>query len=280
VEYYWYIACSLILRFTVLVFILSIVRAAYLNDGSNESMSFQQLISCNKRNVGCDGGSMPIGAKYAAENWFGVATLNVYPFTDADGLTSDACKLTEETSTPAIKVVNGPMTVVGLDAAMSFDKRMEIFKLALMDKPISIILKSSCKLFSNYVSGILTDDGDCACSNSTCYDHSVLMVGYDDKGEIPYFKLKNSWGTRWGEGGYFRVAQREKGAFGLFGIFGEGLMVEVERNLDAETDELEVEDAMFPIWAIVTIAMLSILGCCCLMYIGCVCWARNQKEDK
>ena len=222
---------------------------------------------------------MPIGANYAAENWFGVTTLNVYPFTDAEGSTSDVCKLTEETPTPAIKVVNDPLTVVGLDATMSFDKRLETFKLALMDKPISIILKSSCKLFSNYVSGILTDDGDCACSNSTCYDHSVLMVGYDDKGEIPYFTLKNSWGTRWGEGGYFRVAQWEKGGFGLFGIFGEGVMVEVQRNLDADTDELEVEDASFPIWAIVTIAMLSILGCC-FTYICCVCWARNQKEDK
>lgn len=220
---------------------------------------------------------MPIGAKYAAENWFGVTTLNLYPLTDADGLTSNVCKLTEETPAPAVKV-NSPMTVAGLDAAISFDKRLETFKLALMDKPISIILKSSCKVLSNYVSGILTDDGDCACSNSTCYDHSVLMVGYDDTDETPYFKLKNSWGTRWGEGGYFRVAQREKGAFGLFGIFGEGVMVEVQRNLDAHMDEELVEDALFPIWAIVTIAMLSILCCCCFTYIGCIRWARNRKE--
>jgi len=31
--------------------------------------------------------------------------------------------------------------------------------------------------------------------------HAVAIVGYDDKG----FKVKNSWGTGWGESGYFRI---------------------------------------------------------------------------
>jgi C1A family cysteine protease len=31
--------------------------------------------------------------------------------------------------------------------------------------------------------------------------HAVAIVGYDDKG----FKVKNSWGTGWGDGGYFYI---------------------------------------------------------------------------
>lgn len=31
--------------------------------------------------------------------------------------------------------------------------------------------------------------------------HAVLLVGYDDRG----FVAKNSWGTEWGDGGYFRI---------------------------------------------------------------------------
>lgn len=31
--------------------------------------------------------------------------------------------------------------------------------------------------------------------------HAVLLVGYDDRG----FLVKNSWGTHWGDGGYFRI---------------------------------------------------------------------------
>lgn len=255
----------------------AIEGAAYLIDGSKESMSFQQLISCNKRNLGCNGGSMTVGAKYTADYWFGgVTTLNDYPYTDFDGLTSNVCSLTPETPSPAVEV-NDPIAVAGFDTMMSFDKRLETFKLALMEKPVSIILKSSCKVLSNYISGILTDDGDCACSESTCYDHAVLMVGYNDTDTIPYFKLKNSWGTRWGEGGYFRVAQKEKGAYGLFGILGEGVMIEVQRIVDVNTVEV-VEGTYFPIWAIVFIAMLSLLCCCCCTYIGCVHWARNRKE--
>lgn len=42
-------------------------------------------------------------------------------------------------------------------------------------------------------------------------DHAVLLVGfgisvdpYSGKG-IPFWKLQNSWGHKWGEGGYFRI---------------------------------------------------------------------------
>lgn len=36
-------------------------------------------------------------------------------------------------------------------------------------------------------------------------DHGVAIVGWGKENDIEYFILKNSWGIRWGEEGYFRL---------------------------------------------------------------------------
>jgi hypothetical protein len=38
-------------------------------------------------------------------------------------------------------------------------------------------------------------------------DHAVVIVGYGVSGTTGYWLVRNSWGTTWGEAGYFQVAQ-------------------------------------------------------------------------
>lgn len=45
--------------------------------------------------------------------------------------------------------------------------------------------------------------------------HAILIVGYDDLGG--YFIARNSWGTNWGEAGFFRIAYAEIGPRLYFG---------------------------------------------------------------
>jgi C1A family cysteine protease len=45
--------------------------------------------------------------------------------------------------------------------------------------------------------------------------HAVLIVGYDDDGQ--YLVVKNSWGSNWGEAGYFRIGYSELNSTVNFG---------------------------------------------------------------
>jgi hypothetical protein len=56
--------------------------------------------------------------------------------------------------------------------------------------------------FYYYTGGVYTHT-----SGNLAGAHAVLLVGYDDAGQ--YFTVKNSWGTGWGEAGYFKIAYSE-----------------------------------------------------------------------
>lgn len=63
-------------------------------------------------------------------------------------------------------------------------------KTQLANGPLTVAVDASG--WGWYVSGIFT------CTSSSI-NHAVLLVGYDLNGN---WKIKNSWGTNWGESGY------------------------------------------------------------------------------
>lgn len=122
-------------------------------------------------------------------------------------------------------------------------------------------MKSGCFVFSSYRSGVLTDDDECFCESVGCIDHAVVMTGYNDNAATPYWILRNSWGTSWGEKGYFRVAQNGGGQFGLFAILAEAAIpLEAYNTTAADPD---VVDDDLETWKIIVIVIAGVLFLCC-----------------
>ena len=97
------------------------------------------------------------------------------------------------------------------------------FTAALNDAPINICIDANP--LSSYGGGII-DGSRC----STSINHAVVIVGYGSaettvngvKKLVDYYLVRNSWGTNWGEGGYFRLlrdmAKPNNNICGIFSV--------------------------------------------------------------
>ncbi len=167
-----------------------------------EDLSPQQMISCDDNQSGCGGGNVITALGYTTTNPLGgVTDLKTLPFTDFGGTTSEECPVDILDGAPVAVVVPKVALAVSSSDPTDPNERVTRMKQALAKQPVTVVMAASCATFEMYSSGIMTDDGRCACADTSCIDHAVLMVGYDDTTSPPSFKIKNSWGTTWGEEG-------------------------------------------------------------------------------
>ena len=73
---------------------------------------------------------------------------------------------------------------------------------ALKGGPLAASIRADELVFRNYTGGIISRD-----SCGTDVNFAVLLVGYsiNQEGQIDYLRVKNSWGTDWGEDGFARL---------------------------------------------------------------------------
>ncbi|CAI5486224.1 unnamed protein product, partial [Closterium sp. Naga37s-1] len=86
--------------------------------------------------------------------------------------------------------------------------------LAVQTQPTIAFVRGSHPTFLSYRKGTYSDR---ACAGGVV-DHSVVVVGYelDNYDTLPYWIIRNSWGDKWGEKGYMRMAM--VGGIGICGI--------------------------------------------------------------
>ena len=163
------------------------IESAYAISGKPmPDLSEQELVDCaggDYGNMGCNGGLMPWAFTYILDN--GVHSETKYPYKGVDGTCS-----TKSLDKPAYGISSCKMIGANTDSLTK----------ALETQPVSVAFYVNTS-FQMYTGGVYNP---WFCLGQP--NHAVLAVGFDTTASTPFYKVKNSWGSSWGEKGYFRIA--------------------------------------------------------------------------
>ena len=158
----------------------------------NTPLSAAQLLECAYDRNGCDGGHSALGYIYAKE---GITTdvsypydLNYYGKSDPNNCQSQTCQASS--SQNALKVISYDVKNTEEDMAAYVQRT----------GPLTVSVDATYWT-QHYTGGVMT-----LCKPGTYeMNHYVQLVGVDTAANPPYWKVRNSWGTNWGEGGFMRM---------------------------------------------------------------------------
>ncbi|NBX92431.1 MAG: hypothetical protein EBQ85_04275, partial [Proteobacteria bacterium] len=165
-----------------------------ISQGGSIDLSEQVLMSCSNAGT-CEGGYPDKAAYYFTTT--GLPLDSSYPYTATNG-SCDRANSGWQNNTYKITGKNYvSATIPALENALN----------TFGPFPVNFLVPED---FFHYSSGVYEFT-----SGAIEGAHSVLLVGYDHNQQ--YFIAKNSWGTNWGERGYFRVAYSQIGGLVQFG---------------------------------------------------------------
>lgn len=174
-----------------------------IRSGELIPLSEEELVSCSHDgNNGCNGGLMDNAFKWIVRNR-GIDSEDDWPY-DAE---AGKCGFFARRRRAA--QIDGFADVPPEDES-ALEK-------AVAMQPVSVAIEADHRSFQLYAGGVFASK-DCG----TQLDHGVLVVGYGfdatAKTHKHFWKIKNSWGPRWGEEGFIRIAKGGMGKSGQCGV--------------------------------------------------------------
>jgi C1A family cysteine protease len=149
------------------------------------SISEQELIDCSQDygNNGCNGGLMNFAYDYILDHK--INSEEKYPY---KGVGQECNKSLMD---------HGDYTLKG---CVQVEPNVDGLVKSIRIQPVSIAFYVQDDFFS-YSSGVYNPE---ECNGSP--NHGVLAVGFNLSAEVPYFYVKNSWSSAWGDNGFFKIA--------------------------------------------------------------------------
>ncbi|XP_039594791.1 tubulointerstitial nephritis antigen-like isoform X1 [Polypterus senegalus] len=181
------------------------------------NLSPQNLISCNTKDQnGCHGGNVANAWWYLRKN--GLVSTECYPFTNGRSFES-SCMMSSEKSNERGKrhaVTPCPSSALHSNeihlctpAYRISSNETEIMKEIMENGPVQAIMRVHEDFFL-YKGGVYRHTNVAAKENQRQGTHAVKLVGWGHEkqnggGKKKFWIAANSWGTWWGEDGYFRI---------------------------------------------------------------------------
>jgi len=180
--------------------------------------SEQQMVDCGygiNGAHGCNGASPHAYAKWAGDRNDGLASEAAYPYLNTRP--NLYCPSNLPVYNQGAKVSGSYYTYRGDE---------ELMKKLVYEHGAVLAAVKSAGPFQSYRGGVFA-----GCAPGTSIDHAISVVGYGTENGQPYWLIKNSWGTRWGDKGFIKLY---RGA-GMCGI-GRAIAVVKCSRLSGPTD--------------------------------------------
>jgi len=158
--------------------------------GREYDLSEQNVVDCSgpQGNYGCNGGFMTAVFEYVKKNG-GVNYASDYPYEAKLG----SCRFQSGRNKAALT----SYVVIPRGSEQALEQALNTCG------PVAIAVDASPRSFMMYSRGVF-DEPIC---NPDRLSHAILAVGHGVEGGKPYYLVKNSWGTGWGEGGYIKIVK-------------------------------------------------------------------------
>lgn len=163
--------------------------------GVDVVLSPQHLVSCDTNNYGCNGGYLNYA--WAFMNTKGVVSDACYPYTSGTSGQTGTCKTTCADGSAFkphhTKGVKHPGSVTATQQEIMTGGPVEAAFTVYQD-------------FMSYKSGIYHHT-----TGGMLGGHAIKNIGWGVENGVKYWIMANSWGTSWGENGFFRIQMGDCG---------------------------------------------------------------------